>query len=413
MYKHAVFISYSRKDIDVAHQLAQDLEKAGFEAWWDISDLKGGDAWIRTIQAALKASKYFIVVLSPDAVESEWVEKEYTYAIGLGLRIIPILYKKCEVPMAFANIQYIDFRGKRYERGLQELFEILRVLAPDEEEARPVPPPAKPRRPVNWERVGAIAGVIAVLIALGAWLAPNVTNLLSTWLSKTPTPSAPPGMVYVPAGEFIMGSDEGDSDERPVHTVYLDAFHIDRTEVANAQYQACVEAGACDAPSNTTYYDNSNYAQHPVVHVSWNDADAYCQWADKRLPNEAEWEKAARSTDRRTYPWGGGIDCDYAQYGECSGQTVPVGSKLKGISPYGALNMAGNVLEWVADWYDSGYYSQSPPRNPLGPGSGEFRGLRGGSWDNRPHLVRTAGRFWDNPSTRYYDVGFRCARGSP
>jgi len=134
MHKHTVFISYSRKDVDIAKQLAQDLEKADLEVWWDISDLKGGDAWIRTIQAALKASKYCVVLLSPEAVESEWVEKEYTFAMGLGLKIIPILHKNCEVPLALANIQYIDVRGKKYKRGLQELFEILRVLAPNEKE---------------------------------------------------------------------------------------------------------------------------------------------------------------------------------------------------------------------------------------------------------------------------------------
>jgi formylglycine-generating enzyme required for sulfatase activity len=264
-----------------------------------------------------------------------------------------------------------------------------------EETRRQAPTLAKPRRPVNWERVGAIAGVIAVLIALGAWLAPNVTNLFSTWLSKTPTPSAPPGMVYIPAGEFIMGSDEGDSDERPVHTVYLDAFHIDRTEVANAQYQACVEAGACDAPSNTTYYDNSNYAQHPVVHVSWDDADAYCRWAGKRLPTEAEWEKAARGTDGRRYPWGNSEpDCNKANYNDCVGLTTEVGSYPAGASLYGVLDMAGNVWEWVADWYDPGYYSQSPTRNPPGPDSGELRVLRGGSWyRSTPSGIRCALRY--------------------
>jgi formylglycine-generating enzyme required for sulfatase activity len=283
-----------------------------------------------------------------------------------------------------------------------------------EETRRQAPTLAKPRRPVNWERVGAIAGVIAVLIALGAWLAPNVTNLLSTWLSKTPTPSAPPGMVYVPAGEFIMGSDEGDSDERPVHTVYLDAFHIDRTEVANAQYQACVEAGACDAPSNTTYYDNSNYAQHPVVHVSWNDADAYCRWAGKRLPTEAEWEKAARGTDGRRYPWGNSEpDCNKANYNDCVGLTTEVGSYPAGASLYGVLDMAGNVWEWVADWYDPGYYSQSPTRNPPGPDSGELRVLRGGSWyRSTPSGIRCALRYGADLVGWSSVIGFRCARGS-
>ena len=448
MRKHTIFISYSRKDRDIAHQLAQDLKKAGFDAWWDISGLKGGDAWVRTIQAALKASKYCVVVLSPDAVESEWVEKEYTYAIGLGLGIIPVLYKKCEVPMALANIQYIDFRGKKYERGLQELLEILRVLAPDEEGARPVPTPAQPWRPVNWEKVGAIAGVIGLLIALGTWLAPKVippispthTPLISaatptntpfprtatpvfTPMSPMPTPlptMAPIAvqtmvwekddavMVYVPAGEFTMGSDKGDSDERPVHTVYLDAFYIDRTEVTNARYRACVKAEACDAPSNTTYYDNADYAQHPVVYVSWNDADAYCRWAGKRLPTEAEWEKAARGTDGRTYPWGEGIDCDHAQYDGCAGKTVSVESNPKGASPYGALDMVGNVWEWLADWYNSDYYDQSPRSNPRGPNSGEYRVLRGGSWNFQPNDVRGAERGMRHPDEPSPVAGFRC-----
>jgi len=300
-------------------------------------------------------------------------------------------------------------------------------------------------KPVKWKKAGAIAGAIGLLIVLGVWLVPNAADFLYTTLAPSMPTTVPVAvqtmvwerdhsvMVYVPAGEFIMGSSDAQvdsslalcnknlrnckrrwfEDEQPQHTVYLDAFYIDKTEVTNAQYRACVGAGACDAPLNTIYYDKADYAQHPVVFVGWKDANAYCQWAGKRLPTEAEWEKAARGTDGRTYSWGEGIDCDHAQYGECDGQTVPVGSKPKGASPYGALDMVGNVLEWVADWYDSGYYSQSPARNPPGADSGEFRGLRGGSWDNRPHLVRTASRFWDNPDARYYDVGFRCARGSP
>jgi formylglycine-generating enzyme required for sulfatase activity len=219
-------------------------------------------------------------------------------------------------------------------------------------------------------------------------------------------------MVYVPAGEFTMGSDEGNDNEKPVHTVYLDAFYIDKTEVTNAQYRACVEAKACDSPSDTTYYDNADYDQHPVVYVNWYQAEAYCQWAGKRLPTEAEWEKAARGTDGRTYPWGEGIDCDHAQYRECGGQTVSVGSKSKGASPYGALDMAGNVWEWVADWYDSGYYSQSPEHNPPGPDSGTMRVLRGGSWLDVQGYANCTYRDGGTPRAGTYGVGFRCARGS-
>jgi formylglycine-generating enzyme required for sulfatase activity len=219
-------------------------------------------------------------------------------------------------------------------------------------------------------------------------------------------------MVYVPAGEFTMGSDERNNNEKPAHTVYLDAFYIDKTEVTNAQYRACVEAEACDSPSDTTYYDNADYNQHPVVDVDWYQAEAYCQWAGKRLPTEAEWEKAARGTDERTYPWGEGIDCDHAQYDECGGGTVPVGSKSKGASPYGALDMAGNVLEWVADWYDSDYYSQSPEHNPPGPDSGTNKVLRGGSWDFNQRDAYCSARDWGDPWSWYNYVGFRCARSS-
>jgi formylglycine-generating enzyme required for sulfatase activity len=224
-------------------------------------------------------------------------------------------------------------------------------------------------------------------------------------------------MVKVPAGEFTMGSDEGGSDEQPVHIVYLDAFYIDKTEVTNDQYRKCVESEACDAPSNTIYYDDANYAQHPVVYVDWYKAEAYCKWVGKRLPTEAEWEKAARGTDGRTYPWGEVINCYHAQYKECldqtAPQTVPVESKPKGAGPYGTLGMAGNVWEWVDDWYDEYYYSQSPARNPPGPKSGELQVIRGGSWNDVPFNVRSALRYWSDPTKKGNNMGFRCAKDFP
>jgi formylglycine-generating enzyme required for sulfatase activity len=230
-------------------------------------------------------------------------------------------------------------------------------------------------------------------------------------------------MVYVPAGEFLMGSPDskGSSDEHPQHTVYLDAFWIDRTEVTNAMYQKCVAADAC--PPNSDYGSDFNDLDQPVVGVSWNDAQAYCQWADRRLPTEAEWEKAARETDGRTYPWGNVFDgsklnycdknCSYNWKDEGSDDgyqyTAPVGSYPAGASPYGALDMAGNVWEWVGDWYVRDYYVRSPDRNPTGPDSGQSRVLRGGSWNNAQINVRSANRINLAPVNRDNNFGFRCA----
>jgi formylglycine-generating enzyme required for sulfatase activity len=218
-------------------------------------------------------------------------------------------------------------------------------------------------------------------------------------------------MVFVPAGQFQMGSTDADSDagdeEKPAHNVTLDAFWIDKTEVTNEQYRQCVEAGACEEPS---CWDNAdlNAAAQPVVCVTWDDAHAYAEWAGGRLPTEAEWEKAARGTDGRLYPWGESApDCQRANFKGCSGRTSTVGSYPTGASPYGALNMAGNVWEWVSDWYEETYYSDAPPNNPQGPGSGERRVVRGGSFDMSESRLRTTFRIGNRPAYSNWDLGFR------
>ena len=227
--------------------------------------------------------------------------------------------------------------------------------------------------------------------------------------------------LYVPAGEFIMGSKDddpdADSDEKPQHTVTLDGFRIMQTEVTNEQYRKCVQDGACRAPTTCDWgeptYADSSKADHPVVCVSWQDAQAYCEWTGKQLPTEAEWEKAARGSDGQKYPWGDSApDCDKAQYSACGAGTVVVGSKPAGASPYGALDMAGNVWEWCQDWYGSGYYASSPQRDPQGPDSGESRVARGGSWYFNEGFVRAANRGGLGPDF-HFDVGFRCVSQAP
>ena len=219
-------------------------------------------------------------------------------------------------------------------------------------------------------------------------------------------------LVYVPAGEFTMGSEDGSDDEKPIHTVYVDAFWIDQTEVTNMQYKLCVDERICALPTDPTRIDEVAYANHPVVYVSWENARTYCEWAGRRLPTEAEWEKTARGTDGRTYPWGDQGDCECANFWDCPEfeTTSPVGFYgEKGISPYGAYDMAGNVWEWVSDWYDAQYYQEAPRRNPTGPTSGIYHVWRGGSWNCNQTSARSAGRGNYNPDYWRDLIGFRCA----
>jgi formylglycine-generating enzyme required for sulfatase activity len=230
-------------------------------------------------------------------------------------------------------------------------------------------------------------------------------------------------MVYVPGGTFQMGSSGGLERERPVHRVTLDSFWIDQTEVTNSQYARCVADGACGPPSvsvsytRDSYYGDSQYSNYPVIYVSWYDATAYCEWVGGRLPSEAEWEYAASGPDSLTYPWGNEAPHDSVlTYLGNEGDTTKVGFYTDGASWVGALDMAGNVWEWVNDWYDRGYYASSPAHNPPGPEAGEHKVLRGGSWVSLQSgtlaEARATSRLVYDPGYRYHDFGFRCVVAS-
>jgi formylglycine-generating enzyme required for sulfatase activity len=252
-------------------------------------------------------------------------------------------------------------------------------------------------------------------------------------------------MALVPAGAFTMGGeqsaalaecekyftgcnpDEWYLNEGPVHEVTLDAFMIDLYEVTNDQYQECVAAGGCTPPSRTSsltrpgYFGQPEFGNYPVIWVSWEQAQGYCNWRGGRLPTEAEWEKAARGTDARLYPWGNSFEAGEGNFCDANCtlpwanpdfddgfvDTAPVGSYAAGVSPYGLYDMGGNVDEWVADWYGAEYYAVSPAANPTGPETGDRHSMRGGSFHTPAQGLRTSGRPLSDPAGDY--IGFRCA----
>ena len=232
----------------------------------------------------------------------------------------------------------------------------------------------------------------------------------------------PVPMVTIPAGEFLMGNPEGKgrADEWPQRSVYLDAFAIDQVEVTNERYLAFVATTGHRNPPNPygtgTLQSAKGIEQLPVVQTTWYDAKAYCSWAKKRLPTEAEWEKAARGTDGRLFPWGNEPAtvkrANFDREWEDEKTLYPVGSLPDGDSPYGVKDMAGNAREWVSDWYDADYYKHAPDRNPQGPDKkGVVRSIRGGSWHSPMADITASGRGRGGFALQTHGTGFRCARG--
>jgi len=282
--------------------------------------------------------------------------------------------------------------------------------------------------PIPVATASATTSLTSQLIIPSMTIEPSQTpNKLTPTESLTSTATALPteitdvkgaSMLLVPAGKFTMGSNNDFINEKPAHFVNLSAYYIDKFEVTNGSYNFCVQEGKCKPPtkrSSTTqqsYFGNPSYDNYPVIYVTWEMAHTYCEWRDARLPSEAEWEKAARGIDGRIYPWGDTIKDSNANYNGLVGDPINVGKYDSGVSPYGLFDMAGNVQEWVSDWYQENYYSTISDGilNPQGPLLGQERVLRSGSWDAGKNFIRTSYRFKSSPSVSFYNIGFRCAK---
>jgi formylglycine-generating enzyme required for sulfatase activity len=361
-----VFICYARQDQDFVLKLAANLKERGARVWLDQWDIPPGDDWDLTIDNALYDCAQFLIVLSPTAIASREVRGELRTALDENKPIVPVLYQTCRIPRQLRLIQHVDFTACGPDDGaaLGQVLDALGVSEP----SRPTP---KVRR-----------------------------------REKAPPARQPfePQMVLIPAGEFLMGSDpsvdkNAQKDEQPQHTLYLPDYYLAKTPVTNAQYAAFVQA--------TTYHRQpegwehgkppSGREDHPVVYVFWHDAVAYCDWLAEvtgrpyRLPSEAEWEKGARGTDGRIYPWGNEWDAERcSSYDGGKRDITPVGAYPEGASPYGLLDMAGNVWEWTRSVYKSYPYDPDDSRENLQAKG--YRVLRGGSFGNYREVLRCASR---------------------
>lgn len=523
-----LFISYSHKDKAYAHKLQRYLLEKGFEAWID-DRIDLGARWPHEIEKRVRECDAFILVMSPNSRDSEWVQNELMLARDLKKRIFPLLLEG-EAWWHLRTTQYVNVQGGKLPpasfllsladaapRGVSREVPAPaektgaggmpninfygdvsgNVIIGDSNQIKPakpgrgalVQPDKLPQTPkIKPEIVIALIGLVGTIItALCAWAAsptflammartpaPTLTAALAPVLTSnvpetkplatqtldlpinpffsqsstslpigipdlTATPTFPrvptsfatetPGikteiidakgvtMRLVAAGTFTMGSDAY-YDEKPIHTVKLPDYYMDVYEVTNTLYKACVDSGGCAAPHDTHSYNDSKYANHPVVYVDWTQAKIYCEWRAARLPTEAEWEKAARGADGRTYPWGNNMpDKTLLNYnGSEVSDTTDVGAYPTGKSPHGMYDMAGNVWEWVADWYSETYYYDTLGENafgPQGPTSGTYRVLRGGSWGDNDYSIRSADRVMYGPDGWYNVFGFRCALSSP
>jgi formylglycine-generating enzyme required for sulfatase activity len=458
------FISYSRVNSEFVVHLAKDLKAAGYDVWLDQLDIPKGARWDDAIEAAVERSSTFMIVLAPESIESQNVKDELSYAIDSGKRILPVVIRPCKIPLRLRRFQYVDFTDKPYKESLADIKRLLsntqRILkTPPEETGEPsalVTGPLLSRDPItSTEQLhpdepvtpnrfrGLIVPVSTAILALAivggavafalnrdqtpaATPPPTITFTYTqpppTW-TPTSTVMPPPAEVpdehgvtmrLVSAGDFLMGSEDKLEDASQVQMLFLDTFYIDKYEVTNLQYRACVQRGACLAPKNVNsatranYYNKPEFNSYPVVNVDWNMARSYCEWRGARLPTEAEWEKAARGPEGDLYPWGEEISCELANYSGCQKDTGSVSTFDKAVSAFGVYNLAGNVSEWVSSLYLPYPYDFFDGREDL-EASGE-RAIRGGSWQGEGEEVRSDQREQADPSITREDLGFRCVR---
>ena len=388
-----IFLSYASQDSEEAKSIYLALRDQGHKVFFDRADLPAGEEYHNRIRAAIDHSHLFVFLISPNAVDTDsYTLTELTIAEKSNRRLLPVMLRETDIARLPAAIQAVTIYRSDGNLAANVAAEAYRI--------------AGDLRRKRVKRF-AVASAIVAIVAAGVFYA-TAGRKKEQHAGKDGAPA-----VLIRTGSFIMGDDENS----PRREIFVNAFYLDKHEVTVARYAGFLKAtGNVKPPEEWDTVDIQIGAELPVVGVDWHDADSYCRWAGKRLPAEAEWERAARGTDERQYPWGNQPPTgDLANFAvgarfSYSQALMPVGRYKEGKSPFGLYDMAGNVWEWVQDWYDGAYYERGPDRNPTGPEEGQFKVLRGGAWSELPKYLLAYGRFKLLPNTRNSYTGFRCAK---
>jgi formylglycine-generating enzyme required for sulfatase activity len=387
-----IFISYASQDREPANSIYLALRDQGQRAFFDRADLPAGDEYHNRIRKAIQKSHLFIFLLSPNALDADsYTLEELSIAEKAGVKLLPVVLREPAMDQIPASIKNVTFHRPAGNLAASVAAEVHRIAAD-----------------FMRKRLKRLAAALLIVIAVaGGFFYLHEARNKGELIGKDGAPA-----VLIPAGSFVMGDDENS----PRRDIYLDAFYMDKYEVTVSRYAKFLKStGNVGAPEEWETVDLQNGAELPVVGVDWHDADSYCRWAGKRLPTESEWEKAARGSDERKYPWGNDVPTpEHAIFGKPYQNPVykdgvaAVGRHSKGTSPFGIHDLSGNVSEWVADWFAEGF-SRADVRNPKGAEKGTVKAIRGGGWYDPPERLIIAKRWYANPDQRSDDLGFRCA----
>ncbi len=390
-----IFLSYASEDRATADKIRVALQNDGHDVFFDREDLPPGGEYHARIRRGIEESELLVFLVSPRAVDAgsytltelSIAEKAWPSPDG---RVLPVILERVsirELPAWLGSVTFLETPGSLPAEVAATVARMARAN--------------RRRRQLKW-----LPFFIIAVVAMAA----GVAYLMTRGDAATRTGKDGASLLLVPGGKFAMGDDE----VSPAREVFVDTFYIDRFEVTTAQYAKFLAGTGGDAPEYWDTLAGDATAQLPVIGVSWNDANAYCRWAGRRLPTESEWEKAARGTDARVYPWGDeSPGMERANYQNSApepyaGGLSAVGAHAAGKSPYGAEDLAGNASEWVSDWFSESF-SSDDVYNPRGPAEGDQKVIRGGGRYDPPDRLVSARRQYASPDTRGEDIGFRCA----